>query len=213
MELRGIEQGAVKARGDQRPCRPRRGDTPRSAATPAASQLDARVAPERDACASALPNGRIRSGSVPISKIACTLFSRPSTQSAAATAIRADARGWRGVRPRSGSSAQRSRGTPRPARCAGSANARRCRRRARRQASPAARRASRARSGARARRKSARSRLAIRKASTRPARTACVIAASKAGRIGGRRNGRQRHRRRAGRARAAAETRISARGW
>ena len=108
MEMRGVEQGAVEAGGDQRPrgpCRRNRRDG--SAIAPQASPT-ADCARTRRLRLPALPNGRISSGSAPISRIACTLFSRPSTHKRRRQPpSRAGARRWRGVRSRSGSSAQR----------------------------------------------------------------------------------------------------------
>ena len=97
MELRGIEQGAVKAGGDQRPCGPCRGEAA-TAATTAASQPDRALRQNATLALAALPNGRTSSGSAPISRIACTLFSRPSTQRPRRPRSRAAARCWRGGR-------------------------------------------------------------------------------------------------------------------
>ena len=86
MELRGIEQGAVEAGGDKRPHRPGacRGDDRRDGrGKPACGRFPESHA--RDFAA--LPNGRIRSGSAPIRRIACTLFSRPTMHNAAATTM------------------------------------------------------------------------------------------------------------------------------
>ncbi len=57
------------------------------AATPAASQLIGVLRQNATLALAALPNGMTSSGSAPIRKMACTLFSRPSTHNAAAAAI------------------------------------------------------------------------------------------------------------------------------
>ena len=57
------------------------------AATSVASQRNGESRQNATLALAALPNGRIRIGSAPISRIACTLFSRPSTHNAAAGAI------------------------------------------------------------------------------------------------------------------------------
>ncbi len=83
---------AVSSRARSKPV-PISGHTAHAAAIAAmaaitvASQLDRASFQNATLALVAAPNGRISSGSAPISKIACTLFSSPSTHKAAAAAI------------------------------------------------------------------------------------------------------------------------------
>ena len=155
IEMRGGEQGAVIADGNERRGGPCRGDG-RNGRENAASQADRVLFQNATLALVVLPNGITSSGRAAISKIAWTLFSRPSTHNAAATAI-PSGRATPARRPTTiRIISAKIRDTRRQVRCARCASARRCRRRKRRQRSRSARRASRARCGEQGPRKSAR---------------------------------------------------------
>ena len=168
------------------------------------ASLRARCARMRRLRLASLPNGRITSGSTPIRRIACTLFSRPITQSAAAAARPSGRARLRAAsdrdqdHQREDDRAGRDKLAAQDARMHGDAAGQREGQRREQRNAPVAKD-----QAGQGRRRSARSRSRSGSASTRPARTACVIAASKAA-ASSLRHRRQASRRPAGRDRAAA---------